>query len=184
VCGGADGERRTLSRCAAGRFLRTSCAQAIAVLVALQLLPSTTRAQLSDPCATACGATLVAVGAVAATGAVATLSRLEGGLSTTSEGLWVWGSNFATVVGAGAALSGNGARQERAVYAAAIGSLAGAALGLALGAATVSDDGARSVAAALIGAASGVVAGGVYGALSHDDGGAALTPSLSLSVPF
>jgi hypothetical protein len=156
----------------------------IALLAALQLLPSSARAQLSDPCAAACGATLAVTGAVAATGAVATLGRLTGGLSTTSEGLWVWGSSFAAVLGAGAALSGNGARQERAVYAAAIGSLAGAALGLALGSATDSGDGARALAAALIGAAVGTVAGGVYGALSHDDVGAALTPSLSLEVPF
>jgi len=163
---------------------RAAVSQMIVVLVALQVLPSTTRAQLSEPCAAACGVTLVVAGAVAATGAVATLGRLEGGLSTTSEGLWVWGATFATVVGAGAALSGNGARQERAVYAAAIGSLAGAALGLALGAVTDSGDRARSVAAALIGAAAGAVAGGVYGALSHDGGGATLTPSLSLAVPF
>jgi hypothetical protein len=156
----------------------------ILALVALQALPSSTRAQLSDPCEAACGATLVAAGAVAATGAVATLGRLEGGLSTTSEALWVWGSSFAAVVGSGAALSGNGARQERAVYAAAIGSVAGGALGLALGAVTDSGDGARSVAAALVGAAVGTLAGGVYGALSHADRRYALTPSLSLHVPF
>jgi hypothetical protein len=156
----------------------------IVVVIALQILPSSARAQLSEPCAAACGATLVAVSAVAATGAVATLGRLEGGLSTTSEGLWAWGASFAAVVGAGAALSGDGARQERAVYAAAVGSVAGAALGLVLGAATDSGDRARSVAAALIGAAVGTVAGGVYGALSHDDRGAALTPSLSLEIPF
>jgi hypothetical protein len=156
----------------------------LVTLIALQLPPWPTRAQLSEPCAAACGSTLVVAGAVAATGAVAALGRLRGGLSTTSEGIWVWGASFVTVVGAGAALSGNGARQERAVYAAAIGSVAGAALGFAVGAATDSRDGARSVAAALIGAAVGTIAGGVYGALSHDDGGAALTPSFGLDVPF
>jgi hypothetical protein len=152
--------------------------------IAFLLSPSPARAQISDPCAAACGSTLVVVGAVAATGAVATLARLDGGLSSTSEGLWVWGATFVTVVGSGAALSGNGARQERAVYAAAVGSLAGAVLGLALGAATDSRDAARSVAATLIGAAVGTIAGGVYGALSHDDGAATVTPSLSLHVRF
>jgi hypothetical protein len=162
---------------------RAACSKLLAVLV-LHLLSPSAHAQLSDPCAAACGSTLVVVGAVAATGAVATLGRVTGGLTDTSEGLWMWGSSFAAVVGAGALLSGDGARQERAIYAAALGSVAGAAIGLAVGAATDSRDRARSVAAALIGAAVGTVVGGVYGALSHDDERVALTPSLSLGVSF
>jgi hypothetical protein len=162
---------------------RAARSKLLAVLAPL-LLPPSAHAQLSDPCGAACGATLVVVGAVAATGAVATLGRITGGLSSTSEGAWIWGSSFAAVVSTGALLSEDGARQERSIYAAAIGSAAGAAIGLAVGAAPDSGGRARSVAAALMGAAAGAVAGGVYGALTHDDGRVALTPSLSLRVSF
>jgi hypothetical protein len=103
---------------------------------------------------------------VAATGTVAALGRLTGGLSTTGQAVGTWGASFALVVGGGVALSGNGERQERAVYAAGIGSGVGAALGLALAAATDASDGSRLLASTLIGAAVGVLAGGVYGALS------------------
>jgi len=147
------------------------------------LTPQRAEAQFADPCATACALTLGAVGAVAATGAAVALGRLEGGMSTSSQGLWTWGMSYALVVGSGIALSGDGERQERAVYAAAVGSAAGALAGLAIASMGGSSDGTRRLAGTLIGAAAGAIVGGVYGAVSQDETGTIAT-GLSLSLSF
>ena len=148
------------------------------------LTPERAEAQFADPCATVCALTLGAAGAVAATGTVVAFGRLEGGMSTSSQGLWTWGMSYALFVGGGMALSGNGEQQERAVYAAAIGSAAGALAGLAFASIGGSSDGTRRFAGTLIGAAAGAIVGGVYGAVSHDDGTNTFYPAVSLSLSF
>lgn len=157
---------------------------AVGVVTAALLAPSSARAQLSEPCAVMCGTTLVGTGIVFATGSVVMAGWLQGGFSTTSGGLLTWGTTFAAAVGGGVALAGNGERQERAIYSAAIGSAVGAALGLGLAGLGNGDDRTRLLASALVGAAAGVLAGGVYGALSHDEGSAGPSPSLSISIGF
>jgi hypothetical protein len=159
------------------------------LVVALALAtgaPSTpASAQLSEPCEAACGLVLAATGFTVATGAVVAYGRSKGGISTTAEGLRVWGVGFAMVVGGGIALRGNGERQERAVYAAGIGTLVGSVAGLGVEAAFGEGDGAARVAAALVGAAVGGLVGGVYGALTHEHGeGSAQATLVRLSTPF
>ena len=157
----------------------------IAVVVCGVLGPREAAAQFSDPCGAACALTLGATGMVAATGTAVAVGRLAGGLSTTSDGLLAWGAGLAVVVGGGIALHEDGARQERAVYAAAIGAASGSLVSLGVAALNDGSDGARMLAASLIGAAAGAVAGGVYGALSHDEGSAGgSVPLLRVSLPF
>ena len=147
--------------------------------------PSHATAQLSTPCEATCAVVLGATGFTAATGALVAYGRHTGGVSTLSEGLTVWGTGLAVVLGGGLALSGNGARQERAVYAAGIGALAGGLVGLGVESALEESDGARKVAAALIGAAAGALAGGVYGALSQQEGEGGVQASLlSVRITF
>ncbi len=161
---------------------RTAVALAVALCGALG--PRESAAQFADPCGTACALTLGATGAVAATGAVVAFARLEGGISTTSQAIWTGATSSALVVGSGMALSGNGERQERAVYGAAIGSAAGALVGLVFGSVGGAGDGSRRLAGTLVGAAAGVLVGGVLGALSHERGYTTAAPVLSISVPF
>jgi peptidoglycan/LPS O-acetylase OafA/YrhL len=158
---------------------------AAAVVLWSALAPRESAAQFAEPCSTACALTLGATGVVAATGAVVAFGRLEGGMSTTSRAAWTGAVGFAFVVGSGMALSGNGGRQERAVYGAAIGSATGALLGLAFGSMGGSGDGSPRLAGTLVGAAAGVIIGGVYGALSHGEGGyGAAAPGLAITVSF
>jgi hypothetical protein len=97
----------------------------------------------------------------------------------------VWGATFTAVAGGGIVLSGNGARQQRAIYAAGIGTAAGALAGLAFEAARTGGDRPRVLAGTLIGATVGAIAGGVYGALTHDDEGrAGSVPLMSVSIRF
>jgi hypothetical protein len=128
---------------------------------------------------------LGATGLTAATGALVAYGRQGGGVSTLSEGLTVWGIGLVGFVGGGIALGGNGARQERAVYAAGIGAVAGSLLWLGIESTLEASDGARKVAATLMGAAAGALAGGVYGALSYEEGGSGAPASLlSVHIPF
>lgn len=158
----------------------------VAMLILGPLTPGSAAAQFSDPCGAACALTLGATGVVAATGSVAAFGRLGGGMSTSSQVLWTGGISYALVVGSGMALSGNGERQERAVYGAAIGSAAGALVSLGVAAIADRSDGTRLLAASLIGAAAGAVLGGVYGAVSHGDDDTVVPsfPALSISIPF
>lgn len=150
----------------------------------VSLAPAPARAQVSDPCAAMCGATLVGMGVVAATGTTVLTGRLTGGFSTTSAGLLTWGTSFAAVVGSGVALSGDGERQERAIYSAALGSAVAATLALGITVLTEDDDGTRRLAATLVGATAGVLIGGVYGALSHDERVGSGYASMSINVGF
>jgi len=146
-------------------------------VVALALLglqpPAPAAAQLTSPCEIGCALVLGATGFTVATGALVARGRHTGGVSSTREVMGVWGGTFVVFVGSGVALSGNGERQERAVYAAGIGALAGSLVWLGIESSLSQSNGARRVAASLMGAAVGAVIGGVYGALSHDgtDGG-------------
>jgi hypothetical protein len=147
--------------------------------------PAHVKAQFSDPCQVTCAAVLGATGFVAATGASVAVGRLSGGMSTVDQGLWVWGSSFLVFAGGGVALAGDGERQERAVYAAGIGTAAGALAGLALGAVRTSADGPQRLAGVLVGATVGALLGGAYGALSHKaDASQSTVPLFTLQLPF
>lgn len=154
--------------------------------MALSVAPPAVSGQLSDPCATACGVVLGATAFTAATGTVVAYARASGGISTSAEGLGIWGAGFATVLGGGIALKGNGARQRRAVYGAGIGAVAGSLLGLGIESTRSSSDEASRLAAALVGAALGTLVGGVYGAVTYP--GAEVysepTPLLAVTLRF
>ena len=142
-------------------------------------------AQFEEPCELACIGVLSATSFVTATGAAVAMGRLTGGMSTVNQGLVVWSGTFAAMAGGGMGLSGNGARQERAVYAAGIGLLSGAAAGLAIEALRTGGDEPRMLAGTLIGAALGAIAGGLYGAISYDgEEDSQPIPLLTLSIPF
>jgi hypothetical protein len=142
-------------------------------------------AQFEEPCGVACAGVLGAAAFVTATGASIGMGRGAGGLSSVNEGLLVWAGTFSAFVGGGIALSGNGERQERAIYAAGIGTMAGAVIGLALEAARSGADEPRVFAGALIGAAAGAVLAGVYGAVSYETGrGTGDMPLFSVRVPL
>lgn len=132
--------------------------------------PSPAAAQLSSPCEATCALVLGLSGYAVGTGAVVAWGRHTGGLSTSGQALRLWVSGFAMTVGSGMALSGNGERQERAVYGAGLGLIAGSAVGLVLGSIGSEGDGARRIAGVLIGAGAGALIGGVFGALSYDEG--------------
>src|SRR5690606_27286333 len=110
---------------------------AVAVAAALAMgapaLPAS--AQFSDPCDAPCALVLGASAYTVAIGTVVAYGRATGGYSTRDTPLAIWTTSFVAVAGAGIALSGNGERQQRAVYASGIGAAAGALTGLAIDAA-------------------------------------------------
>lgn len=152
--------------------------------------PAETRAQLSDPCQITCGAVLGATSLVVATGSMVLVGRLRGGYSTPREGVAIWTVGLGVGVGAGLALLGNGERQQRAVYAAGIGTVAGSLVGLAVESLGKDSGGATRLAATLIGAAAGALVGGAYGAVSYEGPGASgtamafVSPSMVVRVGF
>lgn len=156
------------------------------VIAAVALLtPRAASGQFSHPCELACITTLGATGFVAATGASVAVGRATGGMTSVNQGLLVWGGSFAAIVGGGMALSGNGERQERAVYATAIGTAAGTLVGLTFEAIRTDGDEPHLLAGTLVGAALGAVAGGIYGAVTWDEGDpASSVPLLSVSLRF
>lgn len=155
------------------------------VLMSLAVLrPSTATAQFEAPCRLACAGVLGTTAFVTATGVSIAVARATGGLTRVNQGLLVWGSTFTTVLVGGVALSGNGARQERAIYGAGIGSVVGGLAGLGLEALRTRGDGPRVVAGTLIGAASGALIGGVYAALTLDGQDTETVPLLSVNIPF
>ena len=141
-------------------------------------------AQLSRPCGATCGIVLGATGLTFATGTLVTYTRFTGGVGTPNEALRIFGVSFGAFVGGAVALSGNGERQERAVYSAGLGAVVGSIVWLALESSRGQSTGARRLAATLMGAAAGALAGGVYGALSYDGDPLAPGASFSVSVPF
>jgi len=133
----------------------------------------------------ACGLALGATGFTVAMGTLVATGRASGGVSSIPRAAGIWAGSLLLFVGGGVALGGNGARQERAVYASGIGALAGSVAGLGVEASLGRGDRARKVAAALIGAAAGAVVGGVYGALSYDAEQAGAQPArLQVSITF
>jgi len=141
--------------------------------------------QLSEPCRSVCGLILGSTAVTTATGAAVAVGRLRGGVSTAKEGLLVWGATLGLYAGAGVSLQGNGERQQRAVLAAGIGTLAGSLLALAIESARREPDGAAKFAASLAGAALGAVVGGVYGATTARTPAERTTlPSFSVTVSF
>jgi hypothetical protein len=147
-------------------------------------LPAPAAAQLSQPCGVTCGVVLGVTGVTFATGAMVAYGRYTGGFSRPDRGIGVLVTSFAAFTGAGLALSGNGERQERAVYGAGAGAIIGSVVWMAIERADDESDDGGELAALLIGAAAGSLVGGVYAALTHDpteDSGGA---SFSLSIPF
>ena len=145
---------------------------AAAALVAVLNFPAAElNGQFTSPCDVRCALVLGGAGYAVGTGTLVAWGRASGGISTYTEAIALWGGGFAVTVGAAMALNGNGARQERAVYGAGLGVLAGSAAGVLVGVARAKGDGAYVVAATLIGAGAGALAGGIYGALSHVDEG-------------
>ena len=167
-----------------GRRPRSVWASLLAIGLCLVQPPSNVAAQLAEPCQLTCAAVLGATGFVAATGVAIAVGRASGGMSSVNQGLRVWGGTLALVVGGGLALAGDGDRQERAIYSAGLGTMAGALAGLSLEAVRTGGDGTRVLAGALVGAAAGAVLGGVYGALSHDPDGPQSLPLFNVSLPF
>jgi outer membrane lipoprotein SlyB len=125
-----------------------------------------------------------------ATGTATGWGRITGGISTQSMGQAIWATSFGLSLGAGFIQWGSPSH-ERMIFAAGIGSAAGALLGVALESAVGGGEGSEKIASALIGAAVGAVAGGVYGALSHEksSGPASLLasrppPVIGIRIPF
>jgi hypothetical protein len=181
----AVASKRPASRRAASRRAAFLTA---ALAVALPLVVSTPRpasGQLTEPCDTWCAVLLGANAFTFATGASVAVGRGAGGFQTVSAGGVTWGASFGAVVAGGAALSGDGHRQRRAVRGAAVGAAGGALAGLALESLTGSTTTTR-FAATLMGAAAGVVVGGVVGALTHEgtDSSAPPTPAVIVRIPF
>ena len=160
--------RRILSCRGRRRALSKTLGLALVAAALLYAHPRDVVAQFSAPCKAACALVLGVSSYAVGTSATVAWGRQTGGLSTANEGKWVWASGFALALGGGVALSGNGERQERAVYGAGLGVLAGAAVGLLVG--SLRSEGSRvpRLADTLIGAGAGALIGGIYGAISHD----------------
>lgn len=163
-------------------MIATARASLIGLALGCGCAPAQASAQFADPCELGCIAVLGATSFVTATGVSVAAGRVTGGLTSMGQGLFLWGLSFAATAGGGMALSGNGERQERAVYAAGLGTLAGGAAGGLLGKALGGDE-AHVISGSLVGAAAGALIGGAVGALtwSGDDGGGAV-PLLSLRL--
>lgn len=170
---------------------------AVVLVVALPILAATPRgasSQLTDPCGAGCGVLLGASAFTFANGASAAVGRSVGGFETGVAAGVVWAASFVAVAAAGAALSGDGDRQLRAVQGSALGAVAGAFVGLAAESLTEEATPTTRLAATLIGAAAGVLAGGAVGALTHEASGvpsdavalepAFRSPTFSLRIPF
>ncbi len=154
---------------------------AILVVTLVGALPDRARAQLTDPCQLTCATVLGVTSFAFATGAATAVGRVKGGYSTARQGALVWSGSFLAAALSGVALAGNGERQERAVYSAALGVGTGALLGLTVEA--LGDDSAASRwAATLIGASVGAVVGGVVGAATWEPSDvAAVQPAIAAS---
>jgi len=158
----------------------------IALLLGLALaVPTRADAQLSDPCALACGAVLAASSYAVGTATMVAWGRLGGGVAVPQSAAVAWMTGFVATAAGGLALGSDGERQERAIYGSGVGLLAGAAVGLAVGATGGDGDDGRPFAMSLIGAGIGSLIGGVYGALSYEDAGpGASAPLFTIRIPF
>lgn len=155
----------------------------VAVTLGLALAPQPASAQFSEPCEVSCIAVLGATSFVTATGVSVAAGRITGGLTSLGDGLLVWGVSFAATMGGGMALSGSGERQERAVYAAGVGTLAGA-LGGGLLRTALGGDEAHVISGILVGAAAGALIGGAVGALTYDAEDEGAVPLFSVRLPL
>jgi hypothetical protein len=136
------------------------------LLALLAFGPADIDAQFSAPCELSCALLLGVTGYAVGTSTLVAVGRHTGGLSSASEAAWAWGAGFVVAVGAGMALSGDGERQERAVYGSGLGLITGSVAGLVSTSLGSEADGARRLAATLIGAGAGAVVGGVIAALT------------------
>lgn len=146
-------------------------------------------AQFSDPCEVRCALVLGGSSAAFGTGVMIAVGRLNGGYSTTGEGITTWSIGFAAAAAAGMALAGDGERQRRAIHGSALGAVGGAVAALAVESLVGDGDSASRFAATLVGAALGVAAGGAVAAATHGGDGSAGAPTLTFvgpafSLPF
>ena len=167
--------------------MTTGLRMAVVLLLAAAMLGTRNppvQAQLSDPCSVECGLVLGATSFVFASGVATAVGRTTGGFTTTSSGIIAWTSGFVVGLGGGIALAGNGGQQERAIYSAGIGAVAGSLVGLAADSFSGDSTRASRFASALVGAATGALAFGIYGAVTwdEDDPGAPI-PVASFSIP-
>ncbi len=153
-------------------------------LCLLGVTPLGASAQLTSPCELGCAAVLGATGFTAATGALVARGRSTGGVSSVNEVIGIWGGSFLVFVGSGVALSGNGERQERAVYSAGLGALAGSALWLGIESVLPASNSSRKVAASIMGAAAGAVVGGIYGAVTYERPESRGGATFAVQIPF
>jgi hypothetical protein len=160
--------------------------RAVALVAALVTAASAApaSAQFSHPCDVPCALVLGASAYTVAIGTVVGYGRATRGYSTRGVALGIGVTSFVSVAGAGMALSGDGERQERAVYASGMGALGGALVGLALGPAFEETDGSAKLAAVLVGAGAGALIGGVYGALSYDGATGTQPAAVGVRIPF
>jgi hypothetical protein len=154
-------------------------------------VPGQASAQFSDPCSVQCGLVLGATSFAVASGTAAAVGRLKGGFTTSRQGIVAWGTGFLFSAGAGMVLSGNGERQEHAIYVAGLGALGGSLVALASEALIGDSTPEQRLAATLVGAAVGALVGGAYGAITWDDSAdpgvpanAYVAPVFSFAVGF
>ena len=160
-------------------------AAALAAALAIGSPTAPVSAQFSHPCDVPCALVLGASAYTVAMGTVVGYGRMARGYSTRNQPLAIWVTSFAVVAGGGMALSGNGERQERAVYSSGIGALGGGLAGLAVGSTFDERDTSAKLAAVMIGAAAGALAGGIFGALSYDEGDTGPQPAMiGLRITF
>jgi hypothetical protein len=139
--------------------------------------------QLSAPCEVKCGVVLGASSYAVATAAMVGWGRHTGGMRTGKRAAGIWLASFALAASGGLALGGDGARQERVVYASGLGLVAGGVIGLAVGSLRSGEPG-DLLAMNLIGAGIGSLIGGVVGALTYERETPGAIPVLTIRIPI
>jgi hypothetical protein len=104
-------------------------------------------------------------------------------MKTGKRAAGIWLGSFALAASGGLALGGDGARQERVVYASGLGLATGGVIGLAVGSARSGEPG-DLLAVSLIGAGIGSLIGGVVGALTYERETSGAFPVLTIRIPI
>jgi hypothetical protein len=163
---------------------RPSTAVIAAVAGAIAIgAPVPAAGQLSAPCEVKCGVVLGASSYAVATAAMVGWGRHTGGVRTGKRAAGIWLASFALAASGGLALGGDGARQERVVYASGLGLVAGGVIGLAVGSLRSGEPG-DLLAMNLIGAGIGSLIGGVVGALTYERETPGAIPVLAIRIPI
>jgi hypothetical protein len=139
-------------------------------------------AQLSAPCEVKCAVVLGVSSYTVGTAAMVAWGRSTGGVATGGRAAAIWLSGATLAAAGGLSLGGDGARQERAVYASGIGLLVGGLAGSSLGWARAAEPG-DVLAMSLIGAGFGSLIGGVIGALTYEAETSDPVPVFMIRIP-